>query len=255
MGNNVPKNKEENNFISIARLTYGIYGKNIRLFNIHFIERNKNKCKIIIGGIEREIADNISIKKLKKYGIKTTDKTFEVILKGETTDDMSYMFYYCNNLIKVDLSSFNTQNVTNISYMFSGCTNLVKVDLSSFNTQNVKDMSSIFSCCTNLSKVDLSSFNTQNVKNMSSMFYYCNNLSKIDLSLFNTQNVANMSYMFSGCINLSRVDLSLFNTQNTTEMFCMFSECKNLSLIKIQRKDFSKIKKKSRNAKLCIIEI
>ena len=51
------------------------------------------------------------------------------------------MFYNCHNLIKVDLSSFNTQNVKEMSEMFSCCYNLIKVDLSSFNTKNVKDES------------------------------------------------------------------------------------------------------------------
>ena len=31
------------------------------------------------------------------------------------------MFNNCNNLIKIDLTSFNTQNVTEMSNMFKGC--------------------------------------------------------------------------------------------------------------------------------------
>ena len=34
------------------------------------------------------------------------------------------MFSYCSNLKILDLSSFNTLNVTNMSYMFSHCHNL-----------------------------------------------------------------------------------------------------------------------------------
>ena len=33
---------------------------------------------------------------------------------------MSYMFSRCNSLTNIDLSNFNTQNVTNMSYMFYG---------------------------------------------------------------------------------------------------------------------------------------
>ena len=48
---------------------------------------------------------------------------------------MSCMFSNCRNLQSIDLSSFNTQNVTNMSYMFHNCKNLQSIDLSSFNTK------------------------------------------------------------------------------------------------------------------------
>ena len=46
---------------------------------------------------------------------------------------MSYMFYYCNNLTELNLSSFNTNNVINMSEMFSGCENLRKVQINKLN--------------------------------------------------------------------------------------------------------------------------
>ena len=49
-------------------------------------------------------------------------------------------------------------------------TNLSKLDLSSFNTINVSDMNGLFSNCCDLTKLDLSSFNTNNVTNMNNMF-------------------------------------------------------------------------------------
>ena len=53
---------------------------------------------------------------------------------------MSGMFSYCKNLSELNLSSFNTNNVTNMSYMFYYCENLSELNLSSFNTNNVIDM-------------------------------------------------------------------------------------------------------------------
>ena len=63
------------------------------------------------------------------------------------------MFYRCSNLTNIDLSSFNTKNVTNMSCMFYGCSNLTNIDLSSFNTKNVTNMSGMFSYCSNLKKI------------------------------------------------------------------------------------------------------
>ena len=36
------------------------------------------------------------------------------------------MFYDCKSLTNLDLSNFNTQNVTNMGEMFSGCNSLKK---------------------------------------------------------------------------------------------------------------------------------
>ena len=63
---------------------------------------------------------------------------------------MSNMFYDCSGLNRINLSNFNTQNVTNMSHMFSGCSNLTNLNLSNFNTQNVTNMEYMFSGCKSL---------------------------------------------------------------------------------------------------------
>ena len=65
---------------------------------------------------------------------------------------MSFMFSGCNSLTNLNLSNFNTQNVTNMTSMFSGCTSLTNLNLSNFNTQNVFDMSDMFKDCKSLKK-------------------------------------------------------------------------------------------------------
>ena len=39
---------------------------------------------------------------------------------------MEWMFCGCKSLTNIDLSNFNTQNVTNMKYMFYGCKSLNK---------------------------------------------------------------------------------------------------------------------------------
>ena len=53
---------------------------------------------------------------------------------------MSSMFSHCKSLSSLDLSNFNTQNVTDMVYMLYNCKSLSSLDLSNFNTQNVIDM-------------------------------------------------------------------------------------------------------------------
>lgn len=47
------------------------------------------------------------------------------------------MFDSCSSLTSLDLSSFNTENITTMSYMFRNCSSLTNLDLSNFNTNNV----------------------------------------------------------------------------------------------------------------------
>ena len=47
--------------------------------------------------------------------------------------------------------------------MFSGCSNLTSIDLSKFNTQNVS-MDYIFNNCSNLTSIDVSDININNFK-------------------------------------------------------------------------------------------
>ena len=106
--------------------------------------------------------------KYEKYFIPTKKGNYIILLKFNfRMKDTSFMFYGCNNIISIDLSSFNTQNVTNMSGMFYGCTNLTKIDFYSLNTENVENMCGMFGECSNLKNIDLSSFDTQKVTNMS----------------------------------------------------------------------------------------
>ena len=46
------------------------------------------------------------------------------------------MFSYCHSLTSIDLSNFNSNNITLMEYVFCGCSSLFNVNLSNFNTNN-----------------------------------------------------------------------------------------------------------------------
>ena len=56
---------------------------------------------------------------------------------------MRYMFAFCFSLKELNLSNFNTNNVTNMYGMFWGCSSLKELNISNFNTNNVTDMGSM----------------------------------------------------------------------------------------------------------------
>ncbi|MBO4771462.1 MAG: BspA family leucine-rich repeat surface protein, partial [Bacteroidales bacterium] len=109
----------------------------------------------------------------------------------------------CKKLTNIDVSSFNTDNVTNMKRMFFLCVNLTSLDVSGFNTEKVTRMSDMFAFCYNLTSLDVSGFNTENVTNMWSMFKYCENLKTIYVGDgWNTSKVIFSEYMFNNCPNL-----------------------------------------------------
>lgn len=74
-----------------------------------------------------------------------------------------------NNIIELDLNSWDTSNVTNMREMFYLQINLNPI-LSNWKTSNVKSMSKMFCGATNFNQ-DLSNWDTSEITNMSYMFF------------------------------------------------------------------------------------
>lgn len=115
----------------------------------------------------------------------------------------------CHQLKKIDLSSFNTENVTDMSLMFYDCINLVDLNISNLNTSKVTDMSDMFRNCFSIETIDLRSFNTSNVTDMQCMFINCRSTKEIKVSIKWKTDNANMSDMFRDC---GVSTLKLYNT-------------------------------------------
>ena len=196
------------------------------------------------------VLEEINLEKLDTFGV----------------TNMTYLFYYTNSLKMLDVTNFDTGNVTSMMDMFAHCgartinleglntskvtdmyhmfsesENLEYLDLSSFDTSKVTNMDGMFGACKKLKKLNISSFDTSNVTNMASMFVHCNLLEELDVSGFNTSKVRNMNTMFWNCTNLKELDVSGFNTSNVTNMSRMFSDCKALLKLNLKSFDTSKV--------------
>jgi len=182
---------------------------------------------------------------------------------------MSFMFWGCSSLIDLDVTSFDTNRVTNMSGMFAGCTDLPELnvlnfrtgnvvqmnqmfvycetleelDLSKFDTSKVSDMSSLFGGCLSLEELDISNFSTSAATSMQSMFSGCQSLTELELSHFSTPLLtgSGMTYLFSGCTSLESVDISNFNTSKVTSMQNVFSGCSSLKELDLMHFDVTKV--------------
>jgi surface protein len=147
------------------------------------------------------------------------------------------MFNKCNKLKEIKgLNKLNTNKVIKMNSMFQLCTELEYLDLSNFDTSNVTDMSYMFNECYKLKEIKgINKFNTNNVTNMAVMFQSCKKLESLDLSNFNTSNVTDMSNMFEKCSNLKQIKgIANFDTTKVNAMNNIFNGCK-----KLQYFDFS----------------
>ena len=139
------------------------------------------------------------------------------------------MFSSCKSLTSLDVTKFDTRNVTTMEGMFSSCSKLPSLDVTNFNTVNVKNMMKMFAGCKALTSLDVTNFNSENVTNMNRMFYKCSKLTSLDVSNFNTKKVTNMSFMFSYCSTLTTIYVNdKFVIDKVTNGSYMFDNCTNL---------------------------
>ena len=143
---------------------------------------------------------------------------------------------------ELDLSTWDTSNVTDMGGMFRMCSKLKKINISNFNTSNVINMANMFAFCTSLTSLDLSNFNTEKVTVMHDMFFECYNLQSLNISSFNTENVTQIYNMFYHCASLEDVDFSNFSLKSVTVKWNI--------LTKVPRKIQNKFKRQTGLKKL-----
>ena len=251
---------ENKNIITI--IYKNILRKKIILFGKGFIALNKNNCKMIINGKEKEISQfDIYLNEIKENKeIKFLKIKLKIIEKLESLDSMfsgcdtlyalpdlskidtaniisfKQMFDGCSSLTKLsDLSKWDTKNVKNLRNMFNDCSSLIEVpDISKWDISRVKDISFLFSKCLSLIKIpDISKWNTCNITLMIGVFNECPLVNELpDISKWNTNSVIDISYMFCECTSLTSLpDISKWYTGNVTYMNQLFSICQNLKHI------------------------
>ena len=120
------------------------------------------------------------------------------------------MFKGIKNIIEVDLSNFDTSEVTSMKQMFYDCTNLKKINFGNISTSSIENMEYLFGLCSELTSIDLSYLDTSKVITMKSMFYECSNLKYLDLSNFDGSQLDTIEYMFNSCKSIICLNLYSF---------------------------------------------
>ena len=213
-----------------------------RIFGETFVKNNKEQCKLLYNGEEKELKEyyqEFDNKDLIKFKLKFNNNTI----------NMSHMFDRCKNIIsikfeentnEIDIGSNNNSinnsqvNFTlennpnslsssqNKELFYNNETELCKGIVSSiFSTAKANNSNNVSSESNLLIKNSSISFISKIiVTNMREMFSGCKSLISLpDLSKWNTSNVNAMNLMFDGCNSLiSLPDLSKWNTSNVDDI-------------------------------------
>ena len=147
--------------------------------------------------------------------------------------NMSNTFSHCELLTSIDVSKWNTSKVTNMEGMFVDCNLLASIDVSKWNTSKVTDMASMFSGCGTLRSIDVSKWNTSNVTDISGMFFSCGSLHSVDITGWDTSKVTNMTRLFFNCSSLTTIT-GVLDFKNCTEYYGTFFNCNNLTSVKVK---------------------
>ena len=136
-------------------------------------------------------------------------KPNKILVNGQEQEyDRSTVYLYLTEEVNI-ITMIMDYHVTNCIGMFYGMNNITKIDLSKFDSSQVTTMSYMFYDCISLTSLDLTNFTTEYVSDMKYMFYNCKSLELLDLSNFKTSLVYNIEYMFSLCISLKSKKLQI----------------------------------------------
>ena len=134
-----------------------------------------------------------------------SDNTFEHTFVNVPITNMDYFTQPCRDKLKtIDLSNFDTSQVTSMYEAFIQCSNLLSIVLTNVDTSKVTNMQSMFNGCSGLTSLDLSSLDTSNVTDISNMFTYNSALEDLYMN-FNVRSVRYYGNIFYDCKLLKNV--------------------------------------------------
>ena len=185
------------------------------------------------------------------------ENNIKILKWNEKILDCSYMFLNAS-IITIDLSKFDTSEVTSMEYMFKNCKNLTNFNLNNNNLSNLKTMEGIFYNCnnlisitfenidfneltslneiftdTNITYIDFINLNFNKLNSFKNTFSNISSLSTIKLINVTASELISMEEMFSNCNNLINATFINFEANNATTLEKMFDNCKSLSDIKL----------------------
>ena len=121
--------------------------------------------------------------------------------------DSPYLLFDLNMVNKLNLTNFDTSNVTSMRIMFQYCRSLTNLDITHFDMSNIygDGIDTMFHECEYLISLDLSNFNIVNITTIGNMFGMCISLTTLNIGNIDFSNVTYSSNLFSNANNLINI--------------------------------------------------
>ncbi|MCL2528426.1 MAG: BspA family leucine-rich repeat surface protein, partial [Defluviitaleaceae bacterium] len=167
----------------------------------------------------------------------------QVVIEGPITAGPSLrgLFAHLANVTEITgLNYLDTTAVTNMRGMFNGARSLAHLDVSTWDTSNVTDMEALFHD-TAITTLDVSGWDISRVTTMNRMFQRTPNLTALDVSRWDTGNVTDMTGVFDGATSLTALDISNWDTSNVVQMRRMFTDTRGIATLDVSRWDVGSV--------------
>ena len=131
------------------------------------------------------------------------------------------MFNGCGNIKSLNLSSWNTSQLTDggLGGTFSGCTSLATLDMSEWDMTGLSNLDDTFNGLVSLETLNMSGWDLSNCISLNRTFKDCSSLTGINISEMGlSDSLTSMSETFAGCTSFSRIDFSGFTFKNVTDV-------------------------------------
>ncbi|MBE6139281.1 MAG: BspA family leucine-rich repeat surface protein [Firmicutes bacterium] len=175
--------------------------------------------KVNVAGDEDLIPENI------KSGVNIFGVDGLAKVSSFKINDASYLFYNGGRLSNINELLDLCENVTSCSHMFYNGARKIsyQIDLSNFDTSNVTDMTNMFYSCYNLGKIiGLEKFNTSKVTKLDGIFKQTG-FKEFDLSNFDTSNVTSMRELFYYTTSTLRsINLGTWDASKVNDIYNAF---------------------------------
>ena len=227
----IKKEKKENNIIenNSIEASYSVKaGKEMSFFNpnevglknedysieeIDFLSEEKNNLRILnelIANAGKYIPTNSGILSVK-------------IIFNNRLKKLDGLFKDNKELIKVNLTNLDMNEVTSMKSTFSGCSFLKEINLEGINSSKLTEMENTFANCTELENLNLSPLNTTNLVDMKNIFSGCKKLQNLNLNSFNKIN----NNTFNGIESKPNI---VANEKISGDIYNLFSDKINISI-------------------------
>ena len=149
--------------------------------------------------------------------------------------DMSYMFYNCKSLTKLEFNALDTPHLLLFNHVFENCENLETVKLPLLNIVMVNSFESLFANCRKLKTYELAPKSEATIPSiLTNMFLNCESLKAIDLRNFRMTLLYSLTSAFEGCTNLEEIKFEDYmKSEFILTMDRAFKNCKSLPYINL----------------------